>query len=97
MSIENAVALKKLGNVALISGIFSEALKYYNEALDLLNQNDLIEFQRITIAASLYSKRSIALLRMGKYYYAFKDAKQIVALAPEWFKGSMDHARFSDQ
>ena len=100
MSIENIIALKKIGNVALNSGSYSEALKHYNSAIDLFIPNFNAQDKdglannwqnnnssNAQLEARLYSKRSVAFLKLCQYYYAFKDAQQIVDISPEWFKG----------
>lgn len=89
--------LKKKGRVAYNSADYSEACRYYTEALSLLGQKfyaDQNEGVKVNVftrdsheESCLYSKRSAALLKMGQYFYAYEDAKQITNITPEWFKG----------
>lgn len=94
---DTITALKNKGKVAFHSGQYSEAWKYYTEALNMLvqkfgaNQNNGVKinvFIKDSFQESkLYSKRSMALLKLNQFYYAFEDAKQITNITPEWFKG----------
>ena len=68
--------LKALGNKALQNENFDEAVKYYTEAIDLDSSNHV-----------LYSNRSAAYAKQGKYEEAEKDGESCVRLNPSWGKG----------
>lgn len=97
VSINKVLASKKKGNIALNSTSYKEALKHYTDALEMLiqtfNLNEQSGLQIGTFVrnshqeACLYSKRSVALLKLNHYYFAYEDAKQTIEIAPEWFKG----------
>lgn len=67
--------LKDKGNVALNSGNLDDAIKYYSEAIALDNKNHV-----------LYSNRSAAYAKAGKYTEALDDANKTVAIKPDWAK-----------
>lgn len=69
-------ALKEKGNKALAAGNFEEAIATYTEAIDLDPSNHV-----------LFSNRSAAYAKAGKYELALKDADQTIALNPTWAKG----------
>lgn len=51
------------------------------------NNSELNGERLCRLESSLYSKRSVVLRKMGQYYFAMEDAKAMVAISPEWFKG----------
>ncbi|XP_018021159.1 serine/threonine-protein phosphatase 5 [Hyalella azteca] len=67
--------LKEKGNACLGHGQVSEAIEYYSEALNL------------EPSAILYSNRSMAYLKLKKYYEANRDAECAINLDPMWSKG----------
>lgn len=69
-------ALKEKGNAALAAGKHDEAIEAYTEALTLNDQNYVI-----------YSNRSAAYVKAGKYQKALLDAQLTVSLNPTWAKG----------
>lgn len=69
-------ALKERGNKALAADKFEEAIAAYTEAIDLDPSNHV-----------LFSNRSAAYAKAGKYELALKDADQTIALNPTWSKG----------
>ena len=69
-------ALKQKGNSALQEGRYEEAIRYYTEAIDLDKNNHV-----------LYSNRSAAYAKAGKYKQALEDAEKTVKLKPDWGKG----------
>lgn len=69
-------ALKEKGNKALAADSFEEAIAAYTEAIDLDPSNYV-----------LFSNRSAAYAKAGKYELALKDADQTIALNPTWAKG----------
>ncbi|KAJ6221190.1 hypothetical protein RDWZM_007002 [Blomia tropicalis] len=101
MSIPQIISLKKSGNVALNSGNYSEAIKYYTDGLEKFwnihpnNEKSLlnnIPLDESLLEARLYCKRSVALLKLDQYYFAFEDAKQVTEISPEWYKGYLRKA-----
>lgn len=70
--------LKDKGNAALQAGKFDDAIKYYTEAITLDSNNHV-----------LYSNRSAAYAKAGKYVYALEDAEKTVQLKPDWGKVSV--------
>lgn len=68
--------LKGLGNKALQSENFSDAIKYYTEAIALDPSNHV-----------LYSNRSAAYAKQEKFEEALKDGEKCVSLNPKWGKG----------
>lgn len=99
MTAENIIiGFKRMGTVALNSGNYSEALKQFTEAIDLFTRNfaETTNVESISrLESSLYSKRSVALLRLSQYYYAIEDANQMITLTPRWFKGKWHAKTFS--
>ncbi|XP_044731476.1 stress-induced-phosphoprotein 1 [Chrysoperla carnea] len=69
-------ALKEQGNSALSAGNFDEAIKHYTDAINLDSSNHV-----------LYSNRSAAYAKAGKYELALADAEKTVELKPDWAKG----------
>lgn len=70
--------LKDKGNAALQAGKFSDAIKYYTEAITLDDNNHV-----------LYSNRSAAYAKASKYHQALEDAEKTVQLKPDWGKVSV--------
>lgn len=68
-----ANALKDQGNAALSAGNLDEAIRLYSEALLLDPSNHV-----------LFSNRSAAYAKAGKYGEALKDAEQTVTIKPDW-------------
>ena len=71
-----AAQLKDQGNAALAAGNLDEAVRLYSEALALDSSNHV-----------LFSNRSAAYAKAGKYMEALKDAEKTVELKPDWIKG----------
>jgi stress-induced-phosphoprotein 1 len=70
--------LKDKGNAALQDGKFDDAIKFYTEAITLDNSNHV-----------LYSNRSAAYAKAGKYLQALEDAEKTLQLKPDWGKVSV--------
>ncbi len=68
--------LKEQGNVALASENYSEAIDIYTKAIQLDDKNHV-----------LYSNRSAAYVKAGKYEEALEDANKTIELNPTWAKG----------
>ncbi|KAJ6622681.1 Stress-induced-phosphoprotein 1 [Pseudolycoriella hygida] len=68
--------LKEKGNVALGSENYSEAIDIYTKAIQLDDKNHV-----------LYSNRSAAYVKAGKYEEALQDANKTIELNPTWVKG----------
>ncbi|EDW03991.1 stress-induced-phosphoprotein 1 [Drosophila grimshawi] len=68
--------LKEKGNTALNAEKFDEAIAAYTEAI-ALDANNYV----------LFSNRSAAYAKAGKYREAYDDAEQTIALNPTWPKG----------
>lgn len=68
--------MKEKGNVALQEGKFDEAITFYTQAIELDSSNHV-----------LYSNRSAAYAKSGKYLQALEDAEKTVSLKPDWGKG----------
>lgn len=73
---EQVTILKDKGNAALNQGNFDEAIKFYTEAINLDQKNHV-----------LFSNRSAAYCKCGKYSEALADAEKTVSLKPDWAKG----------
>lgn len=73
---EKANALKDQGNAALNAGNMDGAVKFYSEAIKLDPSNHV-----------LYSNRSAAYCKSGKYEEALEDAEKTVQLKSDWVKG----------
>ena len=63
------------GNKCLENGDVEEAIKLYSEAINLDVKNHV-----------LYSNRSAALTKCGKYLEALGDADQTIKLKSDWGK-----------
>jgi len=68
--------LKERGNQALNAEKFDEAVAAYTEAIALDGQNHV-----------LYSNRSAAFAKAGKFQEALEDAEKTIQLNPTWPKG----------
>lgn len=68
--------LKEKGNKALTENKFDEAIAAYTEAISFDGKNHV-----------LFSNRSAAYAKAGKYEEALKDANETVQLNPTWPKG----------
>lgn len=68
--------LKAKGNAALQSEKFDEAIQFYTEAINLDPSNHI-----------LYSNRSAAFAKVGKYNNSLEDAEKTVELKKDWPKG----------
>lgn len=68
--------LKNKGNAALSSGKTEEAIDFYTQGIALDSSSQL-----------LYSNRSAAYCKLGKYDEALKDAEEAIRLKPDWAKG----------
>eukprot|EP00262_Sarcandra_glabra_P006503 TRINITY_DN18832_c0_g1_i1.p1 TRINITY_DN18832_c0_g1~~TRINITY_DN18832_c0_g1_i1.p1 ORF type:complete len:622 (+),score=117.52 TRINITY_DN18832_c0_g1_i1:180-2045(+) len=66
---------KSKGNAAFSAGRFSEAVKFFSEAIDLSPTNHV-----------LYSNRSAAYASLNDYAAALADAQKTVELNPTWSK-----------
>jgi stress-induced-phosphoprotein 1 len=69
--------LKDKGNAALQDGKFDDAIRFYTEAITLDKNNHV-----------LYSNRSAAFAKAGKYRPALEDAEKTIQLKPDWGKVS---------
>jgi len=67
--------LKSEGNKALESGDFEEAIRKYTEAIALDPDNHV-----------LYSNRSAALTKIGRYLEALGDAEKTIEIKQDWPK-----------
>lgn len=68
--------LKEQGNVCMEAGKLDEAVQHYTKAIDLDSANHV-----------LFSNRSAAYAKQGKYDVALEDAETVVRLKPDWPKG----------
>ena len=68
--------LKSKGNAALQSENFDEAIKFYTEAINIDPSNHI-----------LYSNRSAAYAKVGKYDQSLQDADKTIELKSDWPKG----------
>lgn len=73
---EKAISLKEQGNKALAENKFDEAIKLYTEAISYDDKNQI-----------LYSNRSAAYAKAGKFEEALADAEKTIELYPTWPKG----------
>lgn len=97
-SLEDVLKAKKRANLSLNSGEYQHAVEIYSGALALLldqfgdeTQFGGLKFDQLIASAHqeacIFSKRSVALLKLGKMYYAYRDAMAVIEIEPEWFKG----------
>lgn len=68
--------LKEQGNVCMEAGKLDEAVQHYTKAIELDSANHV-----------LFSNRSAAYAKQGKYDVALEDAETVVRLKPDWPKG----------
>lgn len=73
---EKVNELKEKGNQALSAEKFDEAIAAYTEAINLDAKNHV-----------LFSNRSAAYAKAGKYAQALEDAEKTIELNPSWPKG----------
>lgn len=73
---EQVNALKERGNKALSENKFDEAIAAYTEAISHDEKNHV-----------LYSNRSAAYAKAGRYQEALDDAEKTIELNPTWAKG----------
>jgi stress-induced-phosphoprotein 1 len=76
MSNQSADELKALGNAALQAEKFDEAVDFYTRAIEIDPSNHI-----------LYSNRSAAFAKVGKYTNSLEDAERTVELKSDWPKG----------
>ena len=67
--------LKNKGNAALQNNNNEEAIKYYSEAIQLDSNNHI-----------LFSNRSAAYAKAGKYREALIDGEKTISLKKDWAK-----------
>ncbi|KAI3918318.1 hypothetical protein MKX01_041638 [Papaver californicum] len=67
---------KAKGNAAFSSGNFTEAIKFFTQAIELAPTNHV-----------LYSNRSAAYASLHQYAEALTDAEKTVEIKPDWSKG----------
>lgn len=67
--------MKNKGNAALSSGKTEEAIDFYTQGIALDSSSQL-----------LYSNRSAAYCKLGRYDEALKDAEEAIRLKPDWAK-----------
>lgn len=72
----SADELKSKGNAALQSEKYDEAIQFYTEAIQLDPQNHI-----------LYSNRSAAYAKTGKYQESLEDAEKTIGIKSDWAKG----------
>jgi len=70
--------LKDKGNAALGAGNYEQAIEHYTEAIKLDPNNHV-----------LFSNRSAAYAKQGKYLNALEDAEKTVSIKPDWPKVSL--------
>jgi len=70
-----ALDLKDKGNAALAIGNYEQAIEHYTQAIELDPNNHV-----------LFSNRSAAFAKQGKYQNALEDAEKTVSLKPDWPK-----------
>lgn len=68
--------MKDKGNQALAQNKFDDAIKYYSDAIEIDDKNHV-----------LFSNRSAAYAKAGKYKQSLDDAEKTVSLKPDWAKG----------
>jgi len=69
--------LKDKGNAALSAGNYEQAVELYTQAIALDPKNHV-----------LFSNRSAAYAKQGKYANALEDAEKTVSIKPDWPKVS---------
>lgn len=72
----SAADLKAQGNAALQSENFTEAIKFYSQAIDIDPSNHI-----------LYSNRSAAYAKTNEFESSLKDAEKTIELKSDWPKG----------
>lgn len=72
----SAEELKSKGNAALQAEKYDEAIDFYTQAINIDPSNHI-----------LYSNRSAAFAKVGKYSESLNDAEKTVTLKPDWPKG----------
>ncbi|XP_001603429.1 stress-induced-phosphoprotein 1 [Nasonia vitripennis] len=73
---EKVSMLKDLGNKLLAENKLDDAIDIYTQAIEIDSKNHV-----------LYSNRSAAYAKAGKYDLALQDAEKTVSLKPDWSKG----------
>uniref|UniRef100_A0A1B6FAU5 Stress-induced-phosphoprotein 1 n=1 Tax=Cuerna arida TaxID=1464854 RepID=A0A1B6FAU5_9HEMI len=73
---EQVDSLKKEGNDAMLKGDLEKAIECYSEGIKIDKNNHV-----------LYSNRSAAYLKAGKYSEALADAETTISIKPDWTKG----------
>lgn len=68
--------MKDKGNDAFSAGNYSDAVNFYTKAIEIDSGNHV-----------LYSNRSAAYAKAGKYDEALKDANKVLDISPSWVKG----------
>jgi stress-induced-phosphoprotein 1 len=75
-TMSNADELKAKGNAALQSEKYDEAIKFYTEAIEIDPKNHI-----------LYSNRSAAYAKTGKFQESLDDAEKTISVKSDWPKG----------
>jgi len=75
-SAESAEELKKQGNARFAEGEYEESAELYTKAIQLDEEN-----------ATLFSNRSAAFFKLGRFEEARGDAEATIGLRPTWSKG----------
>lgn len=68
--------MKDKGNDAFSAGNYTDAVNFYTKAIEIDSGNHV-----------LYSNRSAAYAKAGKYDEALKDANKVLDINPTWVKG----------
>ena len=74
-----AQQLQQMGNAAHRKGDHAEALRYFNQAVELYGSD--------AAPAELYSNRSAVLVTLGQYVEALADADRAISINPTWSRG----------
>jgi stress-induced-phosphoprotein 1 len=69
-------SLKSQGNQAFADKKYTEAIKFYTDAIDMDADNH-----------TLYSNRSGSYCASGRYNLAEADARKVIQLKPDWVRG----------